>query len=59
MDKQPCEEFEVVPTTDAAVGERFEVFAGSGPCMICNCRGYKGISGQWCERCGHSPRDHS
>lgn len=35
-----------------------EIALGMGACLICDCRGYKGISGQFCERCGHSPSDH-
>jgi hypothetical protein len=39
--------------------ENAAVKMGMGRCMLCNCGGYKGSSGQSCDRCGHSPADHS
>lgn len=34
------------------------VVRGFGACHLCNCRGYKGWTGDYCKQCGHSPRDH-
>jgi hypothetical protein len=35
------------------------VTAGMGACNLCSCKAYRGISGQHCSKCGHSPSDHS
>lgn len=36
----------------------YEERAGSGRCLICDCRGYVGNDARWCGRCLHSPVDH-